>query len=262
MEAEVQREHLKIANIEMSDEEIAHYLKYPDEVRLTGTVVPKGYKVCTGCGSCKKIALFNKNNMSKDGHTSRCKECQKGSAKKSYAKNKHKKTYLKYYQEHKEQKAAQSRKYYQEHKDELKKKHAAYRNTKQGKTSMQKAHSKRGAAMKVSKGIPYTRELVVDRDRQGGTYPICYLCGKEITTPGALHLDHVIPIVVGGPDCFTNVACVHSTCNLTKSKDAAEISEEHVTKLQQLSDAYMDAHHDKFPSIFGTDEGGTETADV
>lgn len=258
MEVDVQREHLTIAQIEMTDEEFERYTHFPDAVKLTGQLVPKGYKVCTGCRVCKKIALFNKNGMSKDGHTSRCKECQKTSAKKSYDRTKDQKKYKEYYQKHKEQKAAQSRAYYQAHKEELKKKHAQYRNTKAGKNAMQKAHAKRGATMKVSKGIPYTRELIVDRDRQGGTHPICYLCGKEIITPGALHLDHVIPVVLGGPDCFTNVACVHSTCNLTKTKDATEVSEEQVRALQQLSDAYMDTHRDKFPDIFGAADPDAE----
>lgn len=127
---------------------------------------------------------------------------------------------------------------------------------------MTKAHAKRNQSLKDNVGIPYTREIVIDRDRQGGPDPICYLCGEPITGTQMIHLDHVVPVVMGGRDCFTNVACVHDTCNLRKSKDAREVTVEQVTLLEKLSDSYMEAHQDLFPDIFGTeqdiDEGATE----
>jgi 5-methylcytosine-specific restriction endonuclease McrA len=242
-------ERLELAGIRLSDAELAKFCAAPDTLEPTGTP-PKGYKKCNKCGRILKITSFNKNVMAKDGCTSQCKDCQKVNARKSYAKNKHKRTYKKYYERHKEEKREQSRNYYREHKEELAIKHAKYRSTAKGRKVMNKAHAKRAKSLKDNTGIPYTREMVIERDKQGGEYPICYLCGKPITT-GTIHLDHVIPVVMGGRDCFTNIACVHDVCNLSKSKDAREITEVQLDTLMKLSDAYMDQHKELFPEIFG-----------
>lgn len=248
------QERLDLAHLTMSSDEFEQYYAMPEE--MEGAEVPKGYKKCNKCDKIKKLPLFNKNSSAKDGCTSQCKDCQKQNAHKSYAKNKHKKTYKSYYQKHKEAKREQSRKYYQEHKEELAKKHAAYRATTKGKRAMNKAHSKRAKSLKKNTGIPYTREMVIERDSHGGTEPICYLCGKPIH--GTPHLDHVIPVVMGGLDCFTNIACVHDICNLSKSKDAREITDEQVNALMRLSDEYIDQHRDKFPALFGDEDSADE----
>lgn len=259
MENNEQLERLALADVRLSEVEQTRYLSYPDVIEVKDTV-PQGYKCCTKCRKVKKLYLFNRNSSAKDGHTTQCKECQKSNAKKSYAHTKHKKQYKQYYQEHKAQKQEQSRQYYQKHKEELKKKHAAYRNTKAGKKAMQKAHQKRADTLKANQGIPYTREMVIQRDCQGGTDPICYLCGKPITT-GTMHLDHVVPVVMGGLDCFSNVACVHDSCNLRKSKDAREITEAQVEKIQKITDVFMNDHQDLFPEIFNAPVSDKETVD-
>lgn len=242
------------SGIKMSVNEQTAYQKMPDILPSNTTEIPRGFKKCTKCGEIKKLYLFNRNSQSKDGCTTQCKECQKNNAHRSYAKNKHKRNYKKYYQDHKEAKQEQSRDYYQRHKDESKAQHAAYLQTKAGKKAMSKAHAKRAAALKENTGIPYTREVIIDRDCNGGTEPICYLCGKVITDPGTIQLDHVIPVVQGGKDCFTNVACTHAICNLSKSKDGREITTEQVEGIITLSEAYADAHPDLFPDLFTTTE--------
>ena len=250
MQQDIQIVRMLDAGVQMTPAEQSKYLTLADELPKDTQTLPKGYKRCTKCGAVKKIYLFNRNSQAKDGCTSQCKTCQANNAHKSYAKNKHKRNYKKYYQEHKEQKQAQSRQYYQEHKEELKAKHAKYRATAKGKRVMTKAHAKRAKLLKANVGIPYTREMVINRDCLGGTEPICYLCGKPIT--GTPHLDHVMPVVMGGKDCFTNIACVHDVCNLSKSKDAREITTEQVDAIISRSEKYMDEHQDLFPDIFGT----------
>jgi hypothetical protein len=236
--------------IKFTKEDQAKYLKMPDELPKGTSNAPTGYKCCTKCSTVKKIYLFNRNSQAKDGCTTQCKECQKKNAHKSYAKNKHKRNYKKYYQEHKESKQAQSRQYYQEHKEEMAAKHAKYRATHKGKKAMHKAHAKRARALKENTGIPYTREMIIERDCRGGTNPICYLCGELINDPGIIQLDHVIPVVMGGKDCFTNIACTHEKCNLSKSKDGREITTEQVEGIIQLSEVYADEHQDLFPDLF------------
>lgn len=255
----VQSERLDLAGIQMTDKELQMYLAKPDTVPVTpGVAIPKGYKRCTKCGTISKLHLFNKNTQSKDGCTSQCKECQKQNAHKSYEANRHKRNYKKYYQENKEAKQAQSRQYYITHKAEMQVKHAQYRTTSKGKKAMSRAHKKRAQLLKANAGIPYTREMLIERDSQGGTTPICYLCGEPIT--GALQLDHVIPVAMGGKDCLTNIACVHDTCNLRKSKDGREITTEQVETINSLSEEYMEAHQELFPEIFAVAEAAVEQA--
>lgn len=257
MPDDVQRERLDLAGIQMTAKELKDYLAMPDTLPVTpGVTIPKGYKRCSKCGVIAKLHLFNKNGQAKDNCTTQCKECQKQNAHKSYDNNRHKRNYKKYYQENKEAKQAQSRQYYITHKAEMQVKHAQYRTTSKGKKAMSRAHKKRAKLLKENAGIPYTREILVERDSQGGEVPICYLCGEPIT--GALQLDHVIPVAMGGKDCFTNIACVHDTCNLRKSKDGREITTEQVETINSLSEEYMEAHQELFPEIFAVADAEAE----
>lgn len=52
--------------------------------------------------------------------------------------------------------------------------------------------------------------------RDGG---ICYLCGKPADLK-KWHLEHKIPIVLGGEHSYANVAVSHPVCNLRKGKRA------------------------------------------
>lgn len=248
--------------IKMTETDQTKYLQMDDVLPPKAGSIPCGYKRCTKCGVIKKIYLFNRNSQAKDGCTTQCKECQKNNAHKSYAKNKHKRNYKEYYQNNKAAKQAQSRQYYQDHKEEMAVKHAIYRNSKKGKKVMLKAHAKRAKALKENTGIPYTREMIIDRDCRGGTNPICYLCNHSIDDLGTIQLDHVIPVVIGGKDCFTNIACVHTKCNLSKSKDGREITTEQVETVIQLSEDYAETHQELFPDLFALDNDKATAAEA
>ncbi len=86
--------------------------------------------------------------------------------------------------------------------------------------------SRRRKIKMMGNGIePYTLEQVLE---EYGA--VCYLCEQDIdlTLPRkigvegwqmGLHLDHVLPISKGGPDCLDNVAPTHALCNLDKRGD-------------------------------------------
>lgn len=259
-----QEQRLLEAGVVMSQAELSKYFDAPDDLGDAPVdIVPMGYKKCGGCNHIKKFYMFNRNSAAKNKCTGNCKECQKKASKKSYDKNKGTRDYKAYYRKNKERKQAHSRAYYEAHKEELKEKHKQYRNSAAGQKVMKKAHRKRRRLLKRNQGIPYTRELVIDRDKQGGLYPICYLCNKPITDH-KIHLDHVIPVVLKGKDCFTNIACVHETCNLKKSKDAREITTEQVKWVYDLAESYIEKHPESFPSIFEeseSNEGVEETTE-
>lgn len=249
---EEQLERVALAGIEMSDNQKKFYLEGVDDLGevAKGAEVPLGYKRCGRCGHGKKFYLFNKNSGSKTNTSGNCKECQKTTAAKSYSKTKQRRNYKKYYQENKELKQAHARKYYRENKDKIQERHKEYLRTKAGKRVMQRAHAKRRKALAENKGIPYTREMVIDRDSEfiNSPHPICYLCEQPILDISGkhLHIDHVIPVVEGGLDCFTNVASSHKTCNLTREKDARELTVEQVEGIIERAEAYIDAHPDLF----------------
>lgn len=231
-------------------ESLLAYLKSPDilDKSKVAKSIPDGYKACGKCGKIKKFYLFNRNSSSKQNLSGNCKECQKQAAAKSYKKTKKKRNYKKYYEENKELKREHARKYYEANKEKIDARHREYVKSKKGKAVMQKAHAKRREALANNVGIPYDRQLVIDRDKMGKEFPICNICGKPIEdiSGAGLHIDHIVPVVQGGLDCFSNVACVHAKCNLTKTKDARDTTTEQVERIIERTDAYMDEH----PEIF------------
>lgn len=247
----IQTERLAEAGVVFNAQEGIKYVNAPDVLELgNDEPIPAGYKRCGRCKKVKKFYLFNRNSSAKNKCTGNCKDCQRETANKSYQKTKSSRNYKKYYAEHREQKRAHSKAYYEANKEHIKELQAAYRSTKRGKRVMKKAHNKRKKMLTKNAGIPYTREDVIYRDKMDLEFPICYLCGEPITDLSRVHLDHVIPVVLGGKDCFTNIACVHDECNLRKSKDAHEITAEHVETISILAEDYIDAHPEAFPSLF------------
>lgn len=225
------------------------YLKAPDTLEAASTKIPVGYKTCGKCKEPKKLYLFNRNKDSKLNVTGNCKDCQKNTAKASYGRNKHKRDYKKYYEANREAKREQGRKYYAENKEAVTAKQKEYRQSSKGRKVMNKAHSKRKKALKENVGIPWTREMVVERDSAGHEFPICVLCNLPIKDPKEMHMEHLIPIVMGGLNCFTNVGCAHDLCNLQKSKDGREVTTEQVDSLRTRAEEYIDANSSKFVAL-------------
>jgi len=245
-------ERLKIASIIMNKKEFDDYVALPDDLGPVAkdVTLPVGYKRCGHCGKALKFFLFNKNNSTKNKCTGSCKECQRISAKKSYEKTKKKRNYKDYYAKNKDIKREAGKRYYQSNKDAVLAKQREYHASKPGRKVMQKSHGKRRKLLKANVGVPYTREIVIDRDSKfiKMEFPVCYLCGEMIQDISGigLHLDHVIPVVIGGKDCLTNVACTHAVCNLQREKDARELTIAQIEIVVQRSEAYMDANPDKF----------------
>jgi len=243
-------ERVTLAGITMTEEERHRYDCSPDNIGpfTENVVIPYGFKKCGKCQDVMKFFLFNRNSGSKTNTTGNCKACQKISASKSYTKTKSRRNYKKYYAENKERKQAHSKKYYDTHKATLTAKHKVYHGSAKGRKVMQKAHAKRRGLLSVNQGIPYTRDLVIERDKQGKEFPICYYCTKPITdmSGAGLHMDHVIPVVIEGRDCFTNVACMHNHCNLVKKKDASDITAIMIHTVRKLAEDYIDMHPEKF----------------
>lgn len=57
---------------------------------------------------------------------------------------------------------------------------------------------------------PAIRASVIERDGY-----VCGLCGDPVD-PGDVHIDHVLPVSLGGDDELPNLQVTHSSCNLAK----------------------------------------------
>jgi 5-methylcytosine-specific restriction endonuclease McrA len=142
-----------------------------------------------------------------------------------------------YYKAHPEKKRAIDKRYVELHREKVagysakyrannleKSRAATLRWNKQNNDKMNAA-SRRRRARKRENGFEYYTELQV-LELYGN---ICYLCNRPIDldaprTQGreknwelGLHIDHVIPIVSGGPDTLENVRPTHAQCNLKKN---------------------------------------------
>lgn len=242
---------LEEASVFLTTEDINKYKDAPDILTLqVGDVIPAGYKKCGHCGKYKKFYLFNRNRSSSTNCTGNCKECQKETSRKSYDKLKGTRDHKEYYAKNREKKLENSRQYYKENRDKVLANQKKYHKTKKGQKVMQRSHAKRRYLLEKNAGIPYTPELCIDRDKMGGEHPICVLCGKPIQHERDIHMEHLLPVVMGGKNCFTNVGCAHSICNLQKSKDAREITVEQVETLIERSEKYMDEHPEAFKDFF------------
>jgi 5-methylcytosine-specific restriction endonuclease McrA len=51
------------------------------------------------------------------------------------------------------------------------------------------------------------------------TNGICYLCLAQVSFD-SFHIDHVIPLYLGGTNNLSNLLPVHPVCNLVKGKKA------------------------------------------
>ena len=251
LEQEEQIKRLEEARVYLSNEEIEQYLKSPDEVPLkTGDIIPAGYKRCGHCGLYKKLYMFNRNKAASTNCTGNCKACQKETSKKSYDKNKNTRNHKEYYLQNREKKLASSKEYYKKNKDKILSKQRDYHKTSKGRKAMQRSHAKRKYLLAKNVGIAWTPEMVIDRDKMGGEFPICILCGKPIKHERDIHMEHLLPVVMGGKNCFTNVGCAHQLCNLQKSKDAREVEVEQVEMLIERAERYMDDHPELFKEFF------------
>lgn len=167
-------------------------------------------KTCTKCGETKPTTEFHKNSSKRDGLYYHCKLCSREARVNRYNAN--------------SEKAKQSAAAYRSAKPEkVKATKAAWAksNPEKKRSSCAKWRAanklarrildnnrnarKREAGGKLSKGIA-ERLFKLQRGK-------CACCGVKLTDN---HLDHVIPIALGGPNEDWNMQLLCAPCNLSK----------------------------------------------
>lgn len=211
-----------------------------------------------------------------------------------------KKEYLrKYYLVNKEKIKANHKKYYEENKDYLYQKTVQwkldnpekvkeYRQDWSANNKIKELESKRNwekrnpeyvnaknrrrrAIKKGSTHVPYTEAQVLEL--YGAN---CYLCNSPIdlvasrkgVKPGwefGLHIDHVVPIISGGPDRLENVRPTHAICNLRKGSGMSfepEIDEDLFDEAILAADAECDCGDDCICEEYEFDDDIEELEDL
>jgi 5-methylcytosine-specific restriction endonuclease McrA len=181
-------------------------------------------KICLICNQLKSLTDFHQHKTAKDKLKSSCKICSNIASKEYRLKNKHRldnpdcKVMI----------AARGLRYRENNKDKVKARKAAYRNNNKELIKIKDAIY--GA--KYHKSHPWAVRIRVNRRRvlkdiNGGILSkniipklfklqkgLCPCCKESLSN--AYHLDHIIPLYLGGTNSDDNVQLLRATCNLQK----------------------------------------------
>lgn len=197
-------------------------------------------KTCTKCGVEKPFEAFGIHKSAKDGLRHNCKSCR-NSKEAEYRSSNWEDIYKRKRisrERNLENSRESSRKYYYKTKDKYLAIHknryesdSEFRELKRIRNRRWRRENpelnarktmRRYALKKQVLTIPYTFEEVINT---WGT--CCHLCGNPINFDAprnckgegwelGLHLDHVTPVIAGGPDSLENVKPAHALCNIKK----------------------------------------------
>lgn len=200
-------------------------------------------KACSKCGCVLPLSSFHKRTASPDGLAYKCKGCESADNRAWRECHRDRKAAAdrEYYLAHKDQAAAAGRRYYQRRKQkpgESEKMRAQVRASYQRHREMRlvrirawreehrdywqlwsqrnqesrRASSHRRRARLAACGDNFTKDdVVAQRKRQHGR---CYYCGTRLKR--GHHVDHVIPLCLGGGNGPGNIVLSCPTCNLSK----------------------------------------------
>ena len=173
-------------------------------------------KTCSRCRETRPVDHFNNCKAWKDGRYPQCKPCRK--EYRVANKERRAESYNDWYQRNLERTRAAKRQWYF---DNLERSRATNKKWYQEHPEYNRANQARRRAQKAKtlsdpKGVKAIYELSVR-----GIDIKCYLCGK-VTEPNDRHVDHVIPLSMGGNHSPDNLAIACSSCNLKKGSKRME----------------------------------------
>lgn len=174
-------------------------------------------KVCTKCKQRLPITNFVRDNSRTDGRYAQCKACVSAYRRKWYAENRDAR--LAYNVQYQAKTKAQKSAYWHKNKERFKAlakaKEAALpeeeRKRLRRERSIRNDENARSRARRAA--VPaesIDRNAIFERD--GGH---CCQCRVELN-PDNWHLDHIVPLALGGPHIWANVQALCPPCNLRK----------------------------------------------
>lgn len=187
-------------------------------------------KTCTKCGTTKPLNDYHNNKSRKDGKNNRCKECQLAATNAWRKANPERvRTYNReWYEGNKELHKKINRVWREANIDRVRDNDRAYReaNKESRKAAYEAWLEKNRERRQISSRAWTKANKHRRRARKAHTVPqrwkrslcpdhLCYWCGTTLT-PNNTHIDHIMPISLGGQDTPDNTANTCAKCNLTK----------------------------------------------
>ena len=172
------------------------------------TLIPT-VKTCTRCHETKPVNQFNKRNRAKDGVESACKECRRVAYRAWREANREQilKSKQAWYKANREWQRENARARYEANRERYRENYRAWAAANRDKRNATK--SRRRARKQAT--VP--QRWIVDHNL--GDPHACWWCGRELLGTTS-HIDHVMPIKLGGPAHPDNEVTTCDTCNLRK----------------------------------------------
>jgi hypothetical protein len=126
------------------------------------------------------------------------------------------------YNKKRNERLEKAKEYYENNEDKIKEYQREYRKTKKGKEIERNKRNKRRSIYNFS---DITTDFLINLKEET---EYCPLCGCRLSNKrgdNKYHLDHIIPINVGGRHIMDNVRFICRKCNLTRPKDGSDILE-------------------------------------
>lgn len=154
-------------------------------------------KLCKKCGEVKPLLSFSKNKGNKDGLQTYCKPCHCASV-------------IKWQKDHPEKVNAKNKKWHSENPE--KKKAYAKKSRANNKEALRISVRNRRAKQRESGGV--LSKYLIGRlfKLQRGK---CACCSEPLGSN--YHLDHIMPLALGGANIDENMQLLRATCNMQKS---------------------------------------------
>lgn len=169
-------------------------------------------KFCNGCSSRKHVDEFYKSKSKRDGYESRCKKCSQDAGRQKYLKNKEEvnSRSIARQKANPEKHRDSVRQWRDRNQDLVRERDKLWRQMNPEKVRL-KAHrrraQKKNVGGKISVGLAQ-KLLLLQRGK-------CACCGLPLGDD--FHMDHIMPMALGGPNTDDNIQLLRQRCNSQKS---------------------------------------------
>jgi 5-methylcytosine-specific restriction endonuclease McrA len=185
------------------------------------TTVP--LRTCTACGQSFPATREYFYWSTKQGPFSKCKPCYLaiGKAYRESHRDQRNESARRHYLANRDKRLAHQRERYAETREAVLAKHKEWRNAHPGYWKQNREanpdrvrikNANRRAALRAAEGKFTPDDIAAQLARQKGK---CFYCGAKLD--GSRHIDHVVPIALGGTNHPENIVLACQDCNLAKN---------------------------------------------